>query len=58
MLNSGNIDYVAIVERFCTKIVATHSGAIAVEYFADVNPVVLVSCWIASGDWAVSIRRS
>jgi NitT/TauT family transport system substrate-binding protein len=52
VLNSGNIDYVAIVEPFRTKIVATHSGTIAAEYFAEVNPDVLVSCWIAGGDWA------
>ncbi len=52
VLNSGNIDYVAIVEPFRTKIVATHSGTIAAEYFAEVNPDVLVSCWIAGGEWA------
>jgi NitT/TauT family transport system substrate-binding protein len=40
------------VEPFRTKIVATHSGTIAAEYFAEVNPDVLVSCWIAGGDWA------
>ena len=52
VLKSGNIDYVAIVEPFRTKIVATHAGYIAAEYFADVNPDVLVSCWIADGSWA------
>ena len=52
VLKSGNIDYVAIVEPFRTKIVATHTGYIAAEYFAEVNPDVLVSCWIAGGEWA------
>jgi NitT/TauT family transport system substrate-binding protein len=52
VLNSGSIDYVAIVEPFRTKIVATKSGTIAAEYFAEVNPDVLVSCWIAGGEWA------
>ena len=52
VLKSGNIDYVAIVEPFRTKIVATHAGYIAAEYFAEVNPDVLVSCWIADGSWA------
>ena len=52
MLKSGSVDYVAIVDPLRTRIVATKTGYIAAEYFADVNPDVLVSGWLASGDWA------
>jgi NitT/TauT family transport system substrate-binding protein len=52
VLKSGNIDYLAIVEPFRSRVVATHTGYIAAEYFAEVNPDVLVSGWIASADWA------
>ena len=52
MLKSGSVDYVSIVEPLRTRIVATKTGYIAAEYFAEVNPDVLVSGWLASGDWA------
>ena len=52
VLKSGSIDYLAIVEPFRTKVVATHIGKVAAEYFAEVNPNVFVSGWIASADWA------
>ena len=52
MLKSGSVDYVAIVDPLRTRIVATKTGYIAAEYFAEVNPDVLVSGWMASGDWA------
>ena len=51
MLKSGSVDYVAIVDPLRTRIVATKTGYIAAEYFAEVNPDVLVSGWLASGDW-------
>lgn len=51
VLSSGSVDYVAIVEPLRTRIVATNTGTIAAEFFAEVNPDVLVSCWIADGDW-------
>ena len=51
MLKSKSIDYVAIVEPFRSRIVATKTGYIAAEYFAEVNPDVLVSAWLADGDW-------
>jgi NitT/TauT family transport system substrate-binding protein len=51
MLKSGSVDYVCIVEPLRTRIVATKTGYIAAEYFAEVNPDVLVSGWLASGDW-------
>ena len=52
VLKSGSIDYVAIVEPFRTGIVRSKAGTLAAEYFAEANPDVLVSCWIASADWA------
>lgn len=52
VLKIGSIDLVAIVEPFRTRIVATHIGYIAAEYFAAVDPDVLVSGWIANGEWA------
>ena len=52
MLKSGSIDYVCIVDPLRTRIVATKIGYLAAEYFAEVNPDVLVSGWLASGDWA------
>lgn len=51
MLKSGSMDYVAVVEPFRSRIVATKTGDIAAEYFAEVNPDVLVSAWLADGDW-------
>lgn len=52
MLKSGSVDYVCIVDPLRTRIVATKIGTIAAEYFAEVNPDVLVSAWLATGDWA------
>jgi NitT/TauT family transport system substrate-binding protein len=52
MLKSGSVDYVAIVDPLRTRIVGTKIGYLAAEYFAEVNPDVLVSGWLASGDWA------
>jgi NitT/TauT family transport system substrate-binding protein len=51
MLKSKSVDYVAIVEPFRSRIVATKTGSIAAQYFAEVNPDVLVSGWLANGDW-------
>ncbi len=51
MLKSGSVDYVCIVDPLRTRIVATKIGTIAAEYFAEVNPDVLVSAWLATGDW-------
>lgn len=52
MLKSKSVDYVAIVEPLRTRIVATKTGTIAAQYFAEVNPDVLVSGWLAGSDWA------
>lgn len=52
MLKSGSVDYVCIVDPLRSRIVATNIGSVAAEYFAEVNPDVLVSGWLASGDWA------
>ena len=50
MLKSKSVDYVAIVDPLRTRIVATKIGYIA-AHLAEVNPDVLVSGWLASGDW-------
>ena len=52
MLKSGSVDYVCIVDPLRSRIVATKIGYMAAEYFAEVNPDVLVSAWMAGGDWA------
>ncbi len=51
MLKSGSVDYIAIVDPFRSRIAATKTGSIAAEYFAEVNGDVLVSAWLADGDW-------
>ena len=51
MLKSGSVDYVCIVDPLRSRIVAANIGSVAAEYFAEVNPDVLVSGWLASGDW-------
>jgi NitT/TauT family transport system substrate-binding protein len=52
MLKSKSVDYVCIVDPLRSRIVATKIGYMAAEYFAEVNPDVLVSAWMANGDWA------
>jgi NitT/TauT family transport system substrate-binding protein len=52
LLKVGTVDLVAIVEPFRTRIVAGDIGTIAAEYFGEVDPDVLVSAWMATGDWA------
>lgn len=52
MLKSKSVDYVCIVDPLRSRIAATKIGYLAAEYFAEVNPDVLVSAWMAGGDWA------
>src|SRR5512143_3421505 len=47
MLKSGSVDYVCIVDPLRSRIVTTNIGSVAAEYFAEVNPDVLVSGWLA-----------
>lgn len=44
------MDLVAIVEPLRTRIVAGDIGSVAAEYFGEVDPDVLVSAWMATGD--------
>jgi NitT/TauT family transport system substrate-binding protein len=52
LLKVGTVDLVAIVEPFRSRIVASDIGSIAAEYFGEVDPDVLVSAWMTTGDWA------
>jgi NitT/TauT family transport system substrate-binding protein len=52
LLKVGTVDLVAIVEPFRSRITTGDIGYVAGEYFAEVDPDVLVSAWIATGDWA------
>jgi len=52
LLKVGTVDLVAIVEPFRTRITASDIGYVAAEYFGEVDADVLVSAWMATGDWA------
>lgn len=52
LLKGGTLDLVAIVEPLRTRIIAGDTGYVAAEYFGEVNPDVLVSAWMTTGDWA------
>jgi NitT/TauT family transport system substrate-binding protein len=52
LLKVGTVDLVATVEPFRTRITAGDIGYVAAEYFGEVDPDVLVSAWMATGDWA------
>jgi NitT/TauT family transport system substrate-binding protein len=52
LLKAGTLDAVTAVEPVRTRIVAGDIGYVAAEYFSDVSPDVLVTAWIATGDWA------
>ena len=52
MLRNGTLDAATPVEPIRSAIVNSGAGYIASEFFADVNPDVLVSGWITTGDYA------
>jgi len=52
LLKGGTLDLVAIVDPLRTRIIAGDIGYVAAEYFGEVDPDVLVSAWMTSGDWA------
>lgn len=52
LLKGGTVDLVAIVEPLRTRIVSGDIGHVAAEYFGEVDPDVLVSAWMVTGDWA------
>ena len=51
LLRNGTLDLVAIVEPLRSRIVASGAGYVAAEYLGEVNPDVLISGWMATGDW-------
>ncbi|MDB5544181.1 MAG: hypothetical protein JWO64_1330 [Hyphomicrobiales bacterium] len=52
MLRNGTLDAATPVEPIRSAVVNSGAGTIVAEFFSDVNPNVLVSGWITTGDWA------
>ena len=52
MIRNGTIDAATAVEPIRSAVAASGAGNIVAEFFADVNPDVLVSGWIATGNYA------
>jgi NitT/TauT family transport system substrate-binding protein len=51
LLKSGTLDLVAIVEPLRSRIISSDAGYVAAEYVGEVNPDVLISGWMATGEW-------
>jgi len=51
LLKSGTLDLVAIVDPLRSRIISSDAGYIAAEYLGEVDPDVLISAWMATGDW-------
>jgi len=51
LLKSGTLDLVAIVEPLRSRIIAGGDGYVVAEYLGDVDPDVLITAWMATGDW-------
>jgi NitT/TauT family transport system substrate-binding protein len=52
LLKGGTLDLVAIVDPMRTRIIGGDIGYIAAEYVGEVDPDVLISAWMTTGDWA------
>lgn len=52
LLKGGTLDLVAIVDPLRTRILSSDVGYIAAEYVGEVDPDVLISAWMTTGDWA------
>jgi NitT/TauT family transport system substrate-binding protein len=52
MLKAGTVDAVLIVEPMRSMIVNAGIGKVGAEYIGDVDPSVLVSAYMVTGDWA------
>lgn len=52
LLKVGTVDLVAIVEPMRSRITAGDVGYVAAEYLGEVDPDVLISAWMTTGDWA------
>lgn len=52
MLRNGILDAATPVEPIRSAVINGGAGTLAAEFFAEVNPDVLVSGWITTGDWA------
>jgi NitT/TauT family transport system substrate-binding protein len=58
LLKSGTLDAVAAIEPIRSRIAATGAGAVAIEFFSEVNPDALAAFWAARRDWAGSNRAA
>jgi NitT/TauT family transport system substrate-binding protein len=52
MLKAGTVDAVLIVEPMRSMIVNSGVGKVGAEYINEVDPSVLVSAYMVTGDWA------
>jgi NitT/TauT family transport system substrate-binding protein len=52
MLKAGTVDAVLIVEPLRSMIINTGVGKVGAEYINEVDPSVLVSAYLVTGDWA------
>src|SRR5471032_2275037 len=52
LLNVGTLDLVAIVDPMRRRIIAGDVGYSAAEYVGEVDPDVLLSACMTTGDWA------
>ena len=52
MLKAGTVDAVLIVEPMRSMIINTGVGKVGAEYINEIDPNVLVSAYMVTGDWA------
>ena len=52
LLKAGTIDAATAVEPVRSRIASTDVGYNAAEYYTAVDPDVLLTAWMATGDWA------
>ena len=52
LLKGGTLDAVTAVEPIRSRIMSTDVGYNAAEYFTAVNPDVLLTAWMSTGEWA------
>lgn len=58
MLKSGTVDAATVTDPIRSRIVQAGTGKIAAEYVAEVNPDLLMVCYIATRQWANANRST
>jgi NitT/TauT family transport system substrate-binding protein len=58
MLKAGQVDAVAPIEPFVTRIVGSGAGNKSVDFYSEVNPDVIAAFWIAKREWADANRKA